>query len=66
MVVIKFSTSGVVFTANKKFLNIVAYPLKEVEGKPHTMFCEDSVIKRLVYKYFWMRLIKSQIFDGRL
>lgn len=64
MAVIEFSTSGDILTANQNFLNTVGYTLEEIEGKHHSLFCEDSLVKSSEYKDFWAQLSAGKFISG--
>ncbi len=54
--VIEFDTQGNVITANNHFLEALNYHLSEIEGKPHSMFCEEEYINSDEYEQFWHEL----------
>ncbi len=58
--VIHFKMDGTIIEANQNFLNIVGYEASEVEGKHHSMFCEEAFVKSEAYKNFWDALNKGQ------
>ena len=52
----EFKLDGTTITANKKFLEIFGYELKEIQGKHHSIFVSESHKKSNEYKEFWKKL----------
>jgi methyl-accepting chemotaxis protein len=63
--VIEFDLEGKVLTANDNFLRTMGYPLREIVGQHHSMFCAADYITSLEYRDFWLRLNKGELFSGR-
>ena len=61
---IEFNMDGTVITSNDNFLNILGYSLKEVKGKHHRMFCEESYANSPDYKEFWATLNRGEFDSG--
>ena len=61
---IEFNMDGTVITSNDNFLNILGYSLKEVKGKHHRMFCEESYANGPDYKEFWAKLNRGEFDSG--
>lgn len=61
---IEFTMDGTIITANEKFLAIVGYPLEEIEGKHHRIFCEDSYANSNEYAEFWQKLNRGEFDTG--
>ena len=61
---IEFDMDGIILTSNKNFLNVLGYTLKEVQGKHHRIFCEDSYVKSPEYKAFWEKLNRGEFDSG--
>ena len=61
---IEFNMDGTVITSNDNFLNILGYSLKEVKGKHHRMFCEESYANSPDYKEFWAKLNRGEFDSG--
>ena len=62
--VIEFSMDGTIITSNDNFLNILGYSLKEVKGKHHKIFCEESYANSPEYKEFWEKLNRGEFDTG--
>jgi methyl-accepting chemotaxis protein len=62
--VIEFNMDGTIITANENFLNVVGYPLSEIQGKHHRIFCESSYANSTEYKTFWEKLNRGEYDAG--
>jgi methyl-accepting chemotaxis protein len=51
--VIEFTPQGEVITANDNFLNALGYRLDEIQGRPHSQFCEPAYAASDAYRRFW-------------
>ena len=51
--VIEFAMDGTILHANHNFLTTMGYELKEIKGKHHSIFIEESVKRTDEYKKFW-------------
>jgi methyl-accepting chemotaxis protein len=63
--VIEFDLEGNIVTANANFLRTMGYTLSEVQGRHHSMFCEDSFVRSQAYRDFWADLGQGQFKSGR-
>ncbi len=54
--VIEFTPDGKVLTANDNFLKVMGYALAEIEGQPHSLFCDPDYVQSPAYKDFWTDL----------
>ncbi|THF53868.1 methyl-accepting chemotaxis protein [Allorhizobium terrae] len=54
--VIEFTPSGEILTANDAFCKTLGYDLKEIVGKHHSMFCDNTYASSPEYKEFWHKL----------
>ncbi len=54
--VIEFDMSGIVLTANERFLNGMGYSLAQIKGKHHRTFCAPEEYNSAEYQEFWKRL----------
>ncbi|TWD54575.1 methyl-accepting chemotaxis sensory transducer with Pas/Pac sensor [Agrobacterium vitis] len=54
--VIEFTPSGEILTANENFCQTLGYDLKEIVGKHHSMFCDQTYTSSPDYKEFWRKL----------
>ncbi len=61
--VIEFNMDGTIIDANDNFLNTLGYSLQEIQGKHHSIFCEQKYKNSSEYKEFWRKLNQG-IFDG--
>jgi methyl-accepting chemotaxis protein len=62
--VIEFNMDGTIITANENFLNVVGYPLSEIQGQHHRIFCETSYANSPEYKTFWEKLNRGEFDSG--
>jgi methyl-accepting chemotaxis protein len=63
--VIEFYPDGTIITANENFLNATGYPLEEIQGQHHRMFCEPTYAASQEYKDFWKKLSQGEFESGR-
>jgi methyl-accepting chemotaxis protein len=54
--VIEFDMSGIVLTANERFLNSMGYSLAQIKGKHHRTLCTPEEYNSAEYQVFWKRL----------
>ena len=62
--VIEFDMQGIILNANDNFLNTLGYKLEDVQGKHHSIFCEDSYKNSSAYKEFWSKLNSGEYDTG--
>ncbi|MBS1963054.1 MAG: PAS domain-containing methyl-accepting chemotaxis protein [Bdellovibrionales bacterium] len=62
--VIEFELDGTIRTANDNFLQAVGYDLREIQGKHHRMFCDESYTNTLEYRNFWQKLARGEFDSG--
>ncbi len=65
MGMIEFDRSGHILTANRNFLNIIGYDLKDVVGKHHRVVCDPDYVRSLEYQQFWDKLNRGEFDAGR-
>ena len=53
---IEFAMDGTIITANESFLSTLGYSLDEIQGKHHSMFCDDAYAASEDYDKFWETL----------
>lgn len=58
--VIHFDLDGTIQWANENFLLTVGYPLEEIKGKHHRMFCDAALAASAEYAMFWEKLRRGQ------
>lgn len=63
MATIEFTTSGEIITANDNFLQVIGYPLSEIVGKHHKIFCTDEFYQ--VNPNFWEQLAIGEVKFGK-
>lgn len=51
--VIEFSMDGTILHANTNFLSAMNYELKDIKGKHHSIFIDETVKRSEEYKKFW-------------
>ena len=61
--VIEFDLGGHVLHANRNFLNLMGYPLDEVRGQHHRIFCDPDYARSPAYAKFWEHLASGQVHD---
>lgn len=62
--IIEFTPTGEILTANPNFLQAVGYPLEEVMGAHHRLFCEAEYASSQAYRDFWARLNAGEFIAG--
>ena len=62
--VIEFDLAGRILTANQNFVDTMGYPLTEIRGKHHRIFCEPSYAASDEYAEFWQRLGEGHYATG--
>ncbi len=62
--VIEFTPAGLILTANENFLAAVGYDLKEIEGRHHRMFCDETYAGGDDYRRFWQDLANGRFSTG--
>jgi methyl-accepting chemotaxis protein len=63
LAVIEFSPDGTILNANNNFLKVMGYPVEQLVGKHHKMFCESSFYTE--NPYFWQSLARGDYQSGR-
>lgn len=63
--VIEFDMQGNILTANANFLRTMGYSFEEIQGKHHSMFCGDELVKSQAYRDFWADLGDGKYKSGR-
>ena len=58
--VIECHLDGTVITANEGFLKVMGYPLEEIKGQHHKMFCESSYVNSPEYQAFWAKMSRGE------
>jgi methyl-accepting chemotaxis protein len=58
--VIEFDLNGNILKANENFCNAIGYPLSEIVGKHHSMFCDPAYAATQEYRDFWARLGRGE------
>ncbi|MBB3677062.1 methyl-accepting chemotaxis protein [Modestobacter versicolor] len=62
--VIEFDLTGRVLTANQNFVDTMGWPLAEIRGKHHRMFCDPVYAASDEYAEFWQRLGQGHYDSG--
>jgi methyl-accepting chemotaxis protein len=63
--VIEFKLDGTIVTANQNFLDATGYSLGEIQGRHHSMFCDDEMRQSPEYRQFWEKLGRGEAEVGR-
>ncbi len=58
--IIEFNMDGTIRTANDTFLRAFGYRLDEIQGRHHSMFCEETYRTSSEYHDFWARLNQGE------
>lgn len=61
---IEFDPHGNIMDANENFVHTMGYPLRDITGHHHRMFCEPEVAGSEEYQHFWDSLRAGQSFSG--
>ncbi|MDX2182906.1 MAG: PAS domain-containing methyl-accepting chemotaxis protein [Gemmatimonadaceae bacterium] len=64
MAVVEFDVDGTVLTANDHFLRALGYTLAEIQGRPHSTFCDPAWVASPAYADFWARLKRGEADAG--
>lgn len=59
---IAFDPTGRIIDANQNFCDAVAYPVEEIRGQEHKIFCTESFMPE--YESFWSRLAEGEYHSG--
>jgi methyl-accepting chemotaxis protein len=62
--VVEFSITGEVLTANDNFLNLLGYRLDEIRGQPHAQLLFDTDPESMSDHAFWVDLAAGQFKSG--
>ncbi|WP_372651749.1 PAS domain-containing protein [Halobacteriovorax sp.] len=62
--VIEFNLDGTIISANENFLSTVNYEHGEIEGRHHSLFCEEEFASSSDYKAFWEKLRNGEFQTG--
>ncbi|NGX26217.1 MAG: Biofilm dispersion protein BdlA, partial [Chlamydiae bacterium] len=57
---IELNLDGTIIVANQSFLDIFGYTLKDIKGKHHSLFVEESYKNSSGYKKFWEKLNRGE------
>jgi len=63
--VIEFDLSGMVLTANDRFLKSMGYTLEQIKNKHHRIFCEPEEYNSQAYQLFWGKLNRGEFIAAR-
>ncbi len=63
LAVIEFDPTGVILTANENFLSTIGYPLKDIVGQHHRLFCFEGFYQQ--NPDFWSRLASGHFQSGK-
>jgi methyl-accepting chemotaxis protein len=61
---VEFDLNGNVLAANQNFLDVMGYPLEEVVGQHHSLFCAPAVVQSKDYRDFWAKLRRGEFDAG--
>lgn len=62
--VIEFDLEGHVLDANENFVATMGYPIEEIRGKHHRMFCDAEYTSTEEYRRFWEDLGSGRYMSG--
>ncbi|MDZ7875654.1 MAG: PAS domain-containing methyl-accepting chemotaxis protein [Rhizobium sp.] len=60
-----FKPDGTIINANANFCKILRYELKDIVGKHHRIFCDDSFAGSADYERFWSELASGNYQKGQ-
>ncbi|GGY19124.1 PAS domain-containing methyl-accepting chemotaxis protein [Paludibacterium paludis] len=63
--VVEFDLEGNILTANRHFLAIMGYTLREIQGQHHSIFCTSEYTHSAEYRDFWLSLNEGKFVNGR-
>jgi len=63
--VIEFDMQGNILRTNANFLRTMGYTPSEVEGRHHSMFCEQALVRSQEYRDFWADLSEGKFKSAR-
>ncbi len=63
--VIEFDVDGTIIDANDNFLDVMHYHLDEIQGKHHSIFCEEELINSPIYDKVWNSLADGKYHAGQ-
>ncbi len=64
LAVIEFTPKGDILTANSNFLACTGYALSEIQGRHHSLFCQDEYVNSEAYRRFWGDLERGLFNSG--
>lgn len=65
MAVIEFTPDGTILDANENFCAAAGYPLEEIKGKHHRIFCDPAYTASSEYQAFWDKLASGEFDSGK-
>lgn len=63
--VIEFDIDGKILDANDNFLEAMSYHLDDIQGKHHSIFCEEELVNSEEYDKIWSELAKGKFRAGQ-
>lgn len=57
---IEFKLDGTIVSANENFLKALGYTFEEIQGKHHSMFCDQKYVETPAYREFWAKLNRGE------
>ncbi len=63
--VIEFTLDGTIERANDNFLTAMGYTARDLQGKPHRLFVDESYARSQEYRQFWEALRRGEFVSGR-
>ena len=64
MAIIEFAPDGTILDANDNFCRVMGYPVEELRGKHHRLFCEEPYTRSEEYARFWRALGEGEAMSG--
>lgn len=61
---IEFTPDGEIVDANALFLTLTGYPLQQIQGQHHRLFCLSAYTQSPDYRHFWQRLAQGESITG--
>ncbi|MEM9742367.1 MAG: PAS domain S-box protein [Pseudomonadota bacterium] len=63
--VIEFEPDGTILAANENFCAATGYRLEEIQGRHHSMFCDNEFAQSAEYQGMWPRLASGEPISGK-
>lgn len=62
--VIEFAMDGKILSANGNFLKVMGYEMADIQGRSHSLFCDEEYAQSAEYKQLWDKLNRGEFESG--